>query len=89
MRLLLLKTFFLKKQSNLLKILVEKSSQKNNSFIFVIDLTLLPSKINKRMLLAAKKCIFLSDKLDKDFALLSEKIRNRKITSTKKIIYSF
>ncbi len=83
MRLLLLKPLFLKIQSNLLKIMFEKSSQEN---IFS-DLILLLSKINKGMFLSAEKCSFLLSLLLVIKENTTEK--NRKITSTKKIIYSF
>jgi hypothetical protein len=79
MRLLLLKPLFLKKQSNLLKIGFEKSFQKINSFNFIVDLTLLLSKINTGMVVSAEKIVLL---------LFSTK-ENRKNTSTKKNIYSF
>jgi hypothetical protein len=89
MRLLLLKPLFLKTQINLLENKVEMLSQKNNLFIYLFDLLLLPTKTNKKLFLGAKKCVFLSTKLDKSFSLFLRKIKNRKIIPTQKIIYSF
>ena len=83
MRLLLLKPLFLKKQSNLLKILFEKSFQKNKSLDFIFDLILL--LINKGIFLSAKKRVLLVE----DTTFVSLTLKTRQITSTKKIIYSF
>lgn len=80
MRLLLLKPLFFKTLSNLLTKSFEKSSQKNVSF----DLILLLAKIiNRGMVVSAGKCVLI---LSLSTSLTKE---NRKITSTKKIIYSF
>ena len=83
MRLLLLKPLFLKTSSNLFKKLFEKSYQKNTSF----DVILLLSKINKGMFFSAKKCSFLLSLIL--FIKENPTEKNRKITSTKEIIYSF
>lgn len=86
MRLLLLKPLFSKKLFPLLRKSVRKVSQKINLF----DLLLFLPPLNKNVFLSAKKCVLLSNKWNKNLCLLlSEKIKNKKITSTKKIIYSF
>ena len=76
MHLLPLKPLFLKTKSNLLSKWFEKLSQKI-TFSVSFDIALL-SKINKGMVVSAKKCDFLLSNITK---------KNRKITSTK-FIYS-